>query len=156
MAETYFETKLHPKASRPWLTASSQIELSFTWSLFRNEDDTLILPRLKPRTPSRFLPSGPLLSTHTQSPSPEWGPTQLFLCLPTFPLIERMLTTSLREHSNSFPDDLPSPRICPPASSARPSWIQFLRTPFPIVSLCSGTYELSGMRTCSGSPGSLE
>lgn len=123
MAKTYLETKLHPKASRPWLTASSQIELSFTWSLFRNEDDTLILPRLKPRTPSRFLPLGPLLSTHTQSPSPEWGPTQLFLCLPTFPLIERMLTTSLREHSNSFPDglqDLPARFLCTPLLDSVP------------------------------------
>lgn len=82
LAKTHLEIKLHPKASRPWITASSQIELSFTWSLFQNEDDTVILPRLKPRAPSWCLP---LASIHTQSLSPDWAPPSFSLVFPPSP-----------------------------------------------------------------------
>lgn len=53
--KTNGEIKLHPESSGPRFIASSQTGQSSTWNLFQNEQ-TLILPRLKPRRHPGVLP----------------------------------------------------------------------------------------------------
>lgn len=130
--KTNVEIKLHPKSSGPRFIVSSQTGPSSTWSLFQNEE-ILILPRLKPRRHPGVLPHllcPPYACSHCLL---NWAPLSLSFAFPPSSCLSAHDLTPHRD--NSFPNCLSSPGICCTTFSACPSYIQCLRTAFLLYCL---------------------